>query len=181
MIKMMKEFEKKYGRIFIPEDPALPRKLMEYPWPGNIRELENCLERLCVLSDDGYLRMKDLPPSVVATLNRDGSSSSGTLEGDSLANKASSGPENGSAPGSLPNPGMQKERVDYVRSSLQGAFERKRGLPTIAEAEEFLIRRALETTEGSVSKAAELLNVHRNTIRNKMQQYGIDRKSLENG
>ncbi|MBI40656.1 MAG: hypothetical protein CMF59_13740 [Leptospiraceae bacterium] len=168
----LKEFEKKYGRIFIPEDPSLPDRLMNYPWPGNIRELENCLERLCVLSDDGSLRMKDLPPSVIHTLTDVPKNGAGT-DASAMAGTSPSASEQSNR--------SSEPDADFVRKNLQGAFEARRGLPTIAEAEEYLIRRALESSRGSISKTAELLDVHRNTVRNKIQQYGIDRKSLENG
>ena len=35
--------------------------LCEYPWPGNIRELENLIERLCVFKDKGQITFEDLP------------------------------------------------------------------------------------------------------------------------
>ncbi|HEY6368863.1 MAG TPA: sigma-54 dependent transcriptional regulator [Candidatus Binatia bacterium] len=38
--------------------------LWEYDWPGNIRELENLIERLVLLSDNGITEIKDLPPSI---------------------------------------------------------------------------------------------------------------------
>jgi transcriptional regulator with PAS, ATPase and Fis domain len=38
--------------------------LWEYDWPGNVRELENLLERLVILSEDGVIRMENLPPNI---------------------------------------------------------------------------------------------------------------------
>ncbi|MBA4366172.1 MAG: RNA polymerase subunit sigma-54 [Desulfobacterium sp.] len=35
--------------------------LINYNWPGNIRELENLIERLSILVDDDTIRYKDLP------------------------------------------------------------------------------------------------------------------------
>jgi DNA-binding NtrC family response regulator len=35
--------------------------LMDYDWPGNIRELKNVIERLVALKDEGELTPKDLP------------------------------------------------------------------------------------------------------------------------
>jgi transcriptional regulator with PAS, ATPase and Fis domain len=38
--------------------------LWEYDWPGNVRELENLIERMVVLSDDGIIRVDNLPPNI---------------------------------------------------------------------------------------------------------------------
>lgn len=38
--------------------------LMVYSWPGNIRELENCIERACILSRDGVIHSYQLPPTL---------------------------------------------------------------------------------------------------------------------
>ena len=38
--------------------------LWEYDWPGNVRELENLLERLVILSEDGLIRVENLPANV---------------------------------------------------------------------------------------------------------------------
>jgi len=38
--------------------------LLEYPWPGNIRELENVLERAMVLTERPEITLDDLPESV---------------------------------------------------------------------------------------------------------------------
>jgi two-component system response regulator HydG len=41
--------------------PEAMRCLMEYPWPGNIRELENVLERGMVCARGRVLSVEDLP------------------------------------------------------------------------------------------------------------------------
>jgi two-component system response regulator AtoC len=38
--------------------------LLHYPWPGNIRELENVLERALVLAEDAELTLDDMPEHV---------------------------------------------------------------------------------------------------------------------
>ena len=38
--------------------------LMTYHWPGNIRELENCIERASILSGDQVIRSHNLPPTL---------------------------------------------------------------------------------------------------------------------
>ncbi|HSK09067.1 MAG TPA: sigma-54 dependent transcriptional regulator [Vicinamibacterales bacterium] len=41
------------------------RKLMDYAWPGNIRQLENAIEHAVVMSDDGAeIGVADLPPEI---------------------------------------------------------------------------------------------------------------------
>ena len=42
-------------------DDRLVKKLTEYSWPGNIRELENLIERMVILSRKEILTEKDLP------------------------------------------------------------------------------------------------------------------------
>ncbi len=38
--------------------------LQKAPWPGNVRQLENAIERACVTARDGVIRVKDLPPDI---------------------------------------------------------------------------------------------------------------------
>ncbi len=59
--KFQKQFNKK---IEVIEDEAM-RYLQNYSWPGNIRELENLVERAIVLNKTGRLTPKDFPNYVV--------------------------------------------------------------------------------------------------------------------
>ncbi|HEX6625646.1 MAG TPA: sigma-54 dependent transcriptional regulator [Pyrinomonadaceae bacterium] len=51
----------KHNRPVPALDPALLEALQEYDWPGNIRELENLVERLVVLTRDQALGVEHLP------------------------------------------------------------------------------------------------------------------------
>jgi len=48
------------ARKYALSDEAL-RTMMRHDWPGNIRELENCIERACALSSGPVLELGDLP------------------------------------------------------------------------------------------------------------------------
>jgi DNA-binding NtrC family response regulator len=54
-------------------DEALGR-LMSYDWPGNIRELENCIQRAVSLGSGAFIQMQDLPSGLLYPLARTSSS-----------------------------------------------------------------------------------------------------------
>jgi Nif-specific regulatory protein len=53
--------------------------LMVYHWPGNIRELENCIERACILCTGDVIRSNNLPPTL-QTSESSHTKSTGLLE-----------------------------------------------------------------------------------------------------
>jgi DNA-binding NtrC family response regulator len=58
-------FIKKYcasmNKPFIPVEPSAMKRISGYPFPGNIRELENMIERAIVVGNGKKISMKDLP------------------------------------------------------------------------------------------------------------------------
>ena len=58
--RIAKENAKDIRRISTPAIEMLTR----YHWPGNIRELENCIERAVLLCNDDVIRSEHLPPSL---------------------------------------------------------------------------------------------------------------------
>jgi Nif-specific regulatory protein len=58
--KIAKENNKDISRISTPAIEMLTR----YHWPGNIRELENCIERAVLLCNEDVIRSEHMPPSL---------------------------------------------------------------------------------------------------------------------
>jgi DNA-binding NtrC family response regulator len=58
-------FIKKYctsmNKPLVSIDPQALKRLEEYPFPGNIRELENMIERALVIGNGKKIHLKDLP------------------------------------------------------------------------------------------------------------------------
>lgn len=46
-------------------DAAALNLFLAYPWPGNVRQLANALERMVLLANDSLLREKDVPEEIV--------------------------------------------------------------------------------------------------------------------
>ena len=51
-------------RIHRSSDPEAFEALRSYSWPGNVRQLKNCLERAVILSNNGRITVSELPPEV---------------------------------------------------------------------------------------------------------------------
>lgn len=58
-------YAKKNRREPLTPTPAALERMMSYGFPGNVRELENAVERAVVLSRDAFLDLDDLPPQIV--------------------------------------------------------------------------------------------------------------------
>ncbi len=56
----LKEFRKKYNRPVTGISPPLLRKMQQYDWPGNIRELQHAIERAVILSQEKVLQPDDM-------------------------------------------------------------------------------------------------------------------------
>lgn len=77
----IKKFNERYGKSIAGISPAAMQMLFEQPWKGNIRELENVLERAVLLAGQDMLTPDTLGLQLPAGENR---KSAGTDEGRSL-------------------------------------------------------------------------------------------------
>ena len=80
--KFVAEFARENNRPGLKIAPELLKKLESHPWPGNIRELRNCLESMVVLSSGDTLTPDDLPEhfDAVELLPAENAPAEGTLE-----------------------------------------------------------------------------------------------------
>ena len=84
--------------------PDAREALVNYAWPGNIRELENVIERCVLLSDGDTIRLRDLAPEVRAAAPGAGGAAAVEEDDDDAS---------GSAPGGL------KEQVREATARLE--------------------------------------------------------------
>jgi len=57
----LKQFSKKMGKNITEFDEISATRLIEYNWPGNVRQLKNVIERGVILCENSYISLKDLP------------------------------------------------------------------------------------------------------------------------
>ena len=67
----LREASETCGRQVEGFDSAAISALQSYAWPGNVRQLENVVERAVLLSRNEKLTMEDLPPEITGRTNSD--------------------------------------------------------------------------------------------------------------
>jgi len=101
--------------------------LCRYDWPGNVRQLENYLHRIYVLSENASIDLDELPPEILDT--------------------------------SLPSTDFE---IDIPESGV-----------ALDEIIKEYVCAALAKTNGTQTKAAELLGISRRQLQHRMQSYGL--------
>ena len=154
--------------------------LARHNWPGNIRELSNLLERLMIMYPGEIVEMSDLPHKYRYSLHGEDRVASGT-QGEPAEHyqtfNANEAMDDGSS-----------EVTADERAALFGHHEEpsiphsislgSEGIDLkddIANIEMDLIQQALDSSDGVVARAAELLQMRRTTLVEKMRKYDMNR------
>ncbi len=168
---LVKHFVEKHSKINNRKCPAVSREtlniLTNYHWRGNVRELENVMERAMLLCDGEEIKPNHLLMSSQlgkTTINAD-------LASITSANKKSSK--------SLED---KKESIDteYENSQDSSSLEIEVGM-SMKEAEKRFIFKTLHETKGNRTHAAKTLGISIRTLRNKLNEYreGVEELELE--
>ena len=133
--------------------PEAAEVLRAYPWPGNVRQLENTIQRLMVTGSEAEISRGE----VEATL--------GTSAGNPVVTMDEA--ENISAAVAR----HLKRYFDLHGGALPppGVYQR-----VLREIEVPLIEIALDATGGNQARCADLLGINRNTLRKKITELGIE-------
>lgn len=121
-------------------------RMCSYGWPGNIRELENVLERTLLFCDQPQIRLSDLPTELGVPQ---------TIPPGVLAQ---------SSPAAAVLAPMDKSGPQSLKDIVRAETER---------VERELIQRALEETAGNVTQAAKRLKISRKSLQMKMKEFGL--------
>ncbi|MEM7234417.1 MAG: sigma 54-interacting transcriptional regulator [Planctomycetota bacterium] len=133
--------------------PDALRQLLRYDWPGNVRELENVIERAAIMCQGDVITAADLPH--VGRAPRFAREPLSRGEAD------------------RPAGGLDEVVANHFGIELERSGPGEVWNATMAVVERTLIERALENCGGVRLKAAEILGIHRNTLRKKVEELGI--------
>ncbi len=127
-------------------DAALGRSLAGRDWWGNVRELRNAIEHASVVARGRPLELSDFPPPQAARQRKQGQVSAAIQA-------------------------WTAEQLSQADESIKDLYDR-----FLCATEPALLRTVLEHTGGNRAAAAELLGIHRGTLRERLKKYGEEEK-----
>jgi DNA-binding NtrC family response regulator len=137
------QFAHRYEKSLTDIAPEALHVLANSPWPGNVRQLENCIQEAVLVCEGPELTKDHLPDAV-----RNSAVSAPT--GSALAVNTLNGLANGN--GSCAAGSLLRNRAEYERTFIQ---------------------QTLEACENNRSAAARALGISRVTLHKKINQYGL--------
>jgi transcriptional regulator with PAS, ATPase and Fis domain len=169
------------NRVHCPERPrflteALVRELQTYSWPGNIRELQNLIERLIVTAPNQGIDVGQLPSEYRSAIP--------TIQGATHLANAPVIASHEIAPASHNQMPLQS-RVDVTFPQGFGMLPNS-GIDLtkfMEDLENSFIRQALDRTNNNKNQAAKLLGINRTTLveRLKKRRIGTPRSNENDG
>ncbi|MBS1961128.1 MAG: sigma-54-dependent Fis family transcriptional regulator [Bdellovibrionales bacterium] len=154
--------------------------MLSHPWKGNVRELENAIERAAVVTMDTAIGLDDLRFEALDSAAETAAIASTTPSAESTA-----AGENAGTPAENSSAGLEASLLDeFVKESERAAAPPAEApaadhslIPTVLEGEPVTladlelryIREVLDRCEGVKDRAAKILGIDRKTLYRKLQ------------
>ncbi len=145
----LQTYAKRYQLKCVEISVEAMKRLVAYDWPGNVRELRNAIERSAVLADGKALRPDDLPEEL----------------------KSAQTPKTPADTFQRSSPEGAAESADLLPVPYLADFREAR-----REFERAYIERVLAETGGNVTRAAERVGMHRQSLQQKLKDLGLTRR-----
>ena len=143
--------------------------IQRFPWPGNVRQLENCIQRAMVLASGNTITLANLPEEI-------SHGSHAPVSTPIAAETAKSAAALSAEPAVAANPESTKAALSQAIEVLFNFARQDKQLKLLPAAERELIVRALAETSGNQVQAAKLLGVTRATLRKRVDKFGIQKR-----
>ncbi len=157
-------------RVSTISDDAM-RLIVSYPWPGNVRQLENAVFRAVVLSDTSELSVAEFPQIAAHVTGFEApvpAAPAPAAKGPLFTGPALLGAED-------IVPQTMDVRDDNGESALGiPAVNQGGDIRPLDEIEADMIRLALGRYRGHMTEVAKRLKIGRSTLYRKMQEYGLE-------
>lgn len=140
---LLAQYAKEEGRTFEGFAPEVEAIIKAYPWPGNVRQLQNVIRNIVVLNEGAQVTTDMLPPPLTPGLS---------------PLKPTPRP---AAPGAVPSKPASTDIAPELPVSLGPLWR----------IEKDAIERAITACEGNIPRAAALLEVAPSTIYRKKQAW----------
>ncbi|WP_390622146.1 sigma-54-dependent transcriptional regulator [Roseiconus lacunae] len=146
----LREAAETCGREVDAFTPDAMAQMQSYQWPGNVRQLQNVVERAVLLSRGNQLTLEDLPPEVLGKI------------ADPMSPSMNESP--------MAPPNLSVTPVDLQNKSLREALE---------GPEREIILHSLRRNNWNRAATAESLDINRTTLYKKMKRLGLDDPRLQ--
>jgi len=155
------EFARSYGVAPKVISADARARLVAYDWPGNIRELQNAIERAFAISTSDTIEVEDVAPALPTLPTSPPSAVIAT------APEAPRDDDAGAAP--------HGEDHAEIEAATAPSLERDDAVPviTLEEAERRAIVAALRQARGNKNEAARVLKIDRQRLYRKMEKYRL--------
>jgi DNA-binding NtrC family response regulator len=141
-------YNARHGKGFTQISAQVIKELRAHSWPGNVRELENMIHKAVIVGQGEVLLVEHLYPETFALADRTPAT---------------------------PAAEQAEDELQVLVDRLIDACQRQSELALMPTLERLVVTRVLEQVQGNQVQAARLLGISRNTLRNRIERFDLQK------